>query len=268
MIAEMSERGLRNMVLIGSSLREERRRRGLDLAEVEAATLIRARYLEALEQDRFDLLPLGSYRRTFLREYAEFLGLGGDTYLDEFDKRLATVDPEPPAPPRRSRVRIRRPPGELRLTRTAAAAAAIVVLIGLGIWQLGESGNSRSVQTTPPPTQTNGLTRARTHHHHHHQPVSTARSSRRTPPPTLTLTAIHGSCWLLVRIGSSAGRTVYEQSLQPGHTLHFGLRKQLWVRLGAPQNLTASIAGRAVTTTLRSPTGNLLATRSGFRPSP
>ena len=252
------------MVPIGSSLREERRRRGLDLAEVEAATLIRARYLEALEQDRFDLLPLGSYRRTFLREYAEFLGLGGDTYLDEFDRRLATVNPEPPAPTRWPRVRIRRPPGALPLTRTAAATA-IVALIGLAIWQLSESGNSRIVQTTPPPTQTNGLTRARTHQHH---PVTPARSSRRTPPPTLTLTAIHGSCWLWVRIGSSAGRTIYEQTLQPGQTLQFGLRQPLWIRLGAPQNLSAIIAGRATTTTLASPTGNLLATRSGFRPSP
>jgi cytoskeletal protein RodZ len=253
------------MAAIGSSLRAERRSRGLDLAEVEAATLIRVRYLEALEQDRFDLLPLGSYRRTFLREYAEFLGLGGDTYLDEFDRRLATVSPEPPAPPRWPRVRIRRPPGELPLTRTAAVTA-IAALIGLAIWQLSESGNSRIVQTTPPPTQTNGLTRARTHPHH--QPVSTARSSRRTPPPTLALTATHGSCWLWVRIGSSAGRTVYEQTLQPGQTLQFGLRKPLWIRLGAPQNLSATIAGRATTTTLASPTGNLLATRSGFRPSP
>ena len=262
----MSEEGMGNMVPIGSSLREERRRRGLDLAEVEAATLIRARYLEALEQDRFDLLPLGSYRRTFLREYAEFLGLGGDTYLEEFDRRLATVKPEPPAPPRWPRVHIRRPPGELPVAR-AAAVVAIVALIGIAIWQLNESGNPRSVQTTPPTTQTNGPTRARTHHH---LPVAPARSSRLTPTPTptLTLTATHGSCWLLVRIGSSTGRTLYEQTLQPGQTLQFGLRKPLWIRLGAPQNLSVTIAGRATPTTLASPTGNLLATRFGFRPSP
>jgi len=60
---------------IGSSLREERLRRGLELDEVASATLIRGRYLEALELERYDLLPEGFYRRGFLRRYAEFLGL-------------------------------------------------------------------------------------------------------------------------------------------------------------------------------------------------
>jgi Helix-turn-helix domain len=56
------------MLEIGSSLREARERRGLELAKVEAATRIRARYLEALESERFELLPEGPYRRSFLRE--------------------------------------------------------------------------------------------------------------------------------------------------------------------------------------------------------
>ena len=45
------------MLEIGSSLREARGRQGLELAEVEAATLIRGRYLEALEHEQFELLP-------------------------------------------------------------------------------------------------------------------------------------------------------------------------------------------------------------------
>src|SRR5436190_23784103 len=89
------------MFEIGSSLREARNRQGLELAEVEA-TRIRGRYLEALEQERFELLPAGPYPRSFLREYADFLGLDGDIYANEYDLRFAPAEPELPSPtPRR-----------------------------------------------------------------------------------------------------------------------------------------------------------------------
>ena len=58
------------MLEIGSSLREARRRRQLGLADVEAATRIRTQQLEALERERFELLPPDPYRRSFLRETA------------------------------------------------------------------------------------------------------------------------------------------------------------------------------------------------------
>src|SRR5437870_5023815 len=108
------------MFEIGSSLREARGRRGLDLAEVEAATLIRGRYLEALEHEQFELLPVGSYRRGFLREYAEFLGLDGDTYTDEYDLRFASQEPEPPSPAPHPGSGLLRLLGELPPTRLVA----------------------------------------------------------------------------------------------------------------------------------------------------
>jgi cytoskeletal protein RodZ len=74
---------------IGSSLREERHRRHLGLAEVESATHIRVRNLQAIEDEDFDMLPPGMYRRSFLREYAEFLGLDGDAYAAEYELRCA-----------------------------------------------------------------------------------------------------------------------------------------------------------------------------------
>ncbi len=250
------------MLEIGSSLREARGRRGLDLAEVEAATLIRGRYIEALEHEQFELLPLGSYRRSFLREYAEFLGLDGDTYTQEYDLRLASAEPEPPssAPPPGGR--LAGVLGGLPSARTLAVLSA-VALVGIAVWQLGGSGGTHLVRATPPAgrTHTPAPTPAL-------RPPSTAQASRRRPPPLLTLTAAAGSCWLSVRIGSSAGRTIYERTLPRGQTVRFGLRKPLWIRLGAPWNLDARLGDRAVTLTLPAHTGDMLATRSGLRPSP
>ncbi len=215
------------MLEIGASLRETRGRQGLELAEVEAATLIRRRYLEALEQEQFELLPAGSYRRSFLREYAEFLGLDGDTYTAEYELRLAYLEPEPPSPAPHPGGGLMRLLGELP-TRTVAVVAA-VALVGIAVWQLGGSGGTGLVKATRPASQTHAHAPT-----HTPRPAATAKPSPQRPPALLTLTATRGSCWLSVHVGSSAGRTVYEQTLQQGQTVRFGLRKSLWIRLGAP----------------------------------
>ena len=89
------------MFAIGTTLREARRRQGLDLAECEAATKIRPRYLVALEEEQFEILPEPAYVRGFLRTYAGFLGVDADLVVDEYDSRLEPEPPpsEPLAPP-------------------------------------------------------------------------------------------------------------------------------------------------------------------------
>src|SRR5436190_23378965 len=117
------------MFEIGSSLREARNRQGLELAEVEA-TMIRIRYLEALEQERFHLLPAGPYRRSFLREYAEFLGLDGDIYASEYDLRFAPAEPELPRLPPRGGIGGTPLLDGRRVRRPAVAVTAALVLAG------------------------------------------------------------------------------------------------------------------------------------------
>jgi cytoskeleton protein RodZ len=63
---------------IGTTLREARIRHKVNLAEVEQRTKIRVRYLRALENEEWDLLPGPTYTRSFIRTYASFLGLDGE----------------------------------------------------------------------------------------------------------------------------------------------------------------------------------------------
>ncbi|HZC28457.1 MAG TPA: helix-turn-helix domain-containing protein, partial [Gaiellaceae bacterium] len=84
------------MFEIGSSLREARVRRGLDLAQVERDTKIRGKYLAALEDDEFDVLPGPAYARGFLRTYADYLGLEGHRFVDEYHSRFAPPDETAP----------------------------------------------------------------------------------------------------------------------------------------------------------------------------
>ena len=75
------------MFEIGNSLREARLRQGLDFPEIEQATKIRGKYLRSLEEEQFDVLPAQTYVKGFLRTYADYLGLDGQLYVDEFNSR-------------------------------------------------------------------------------------------------------------------------------------------------------------------------------------
>src|SRR5947199_1978063 len=75
------------MADIGTTLREARMRARIDIAEVEAHTKIRAKYLRALENEEWDLLPGPVYIKSFLRTYGDYLGLDTRMLTDEFRHR-------------------------------------------------------------------------------------------------------------------------------------------------------------------------------------
>ena len=244
------------MLEIGSSLREARRRRGVELSDAADATMIRARYLEALETEHFDVLPEGPYLRSFLREYAEFLGLDGDLLVSEWTAQFAPPPAEPPEPPRRSLIdrlpsaRVLRRGGVVVL---AVAAAAIVV------WRLGSSPATTAHSASPPPTVPPPAVSTPT-------APEVARTVTPKPHPSLALAAARGRCWVLVRIGSGDGQLVAERTLEPGQTLRFGLKRPLWIRLGAPWNVDISVGTRSVHVVATAPR-NVIATSTGVRPA-
>ena len=71
-------------------------RRGVDFAQAELATKIRGKYLRALEDEQFELLPAETYVKGFLRTYAEYLGLDGQLYVDEFNSRFVSGEEHEP----------------------------------------------------------------------------------------------------------------------------------------------------------------------------
>jgi hypothetical protein len=105
---------------IGATLREARERAHLDIMDLEARTKIRAKYLRALEDEEWGLLPGYTFAKGFLRTYADMLGLDGRVLVDEF-KRQYRDPSELEAPPlspagrrehRRARERAREPGGD------------------------------------------------------------------------------------------------------------------------------------------------------------
>lgn len=260
---------------IGGTLQRARRRAGLGLDEVEAATMIPARFVAALERDRFDLLPEGLYRRSFLREYAEFLGLDGDTYADEYTLRLqraeeaaeARAAAEAAAATAREHPPPARPPAVIAL-----AALGALALVGLVGWLTNGSGRPAArppAPTTTPvaaPTTPAASTRPATHVARHAHAHRRAHAARRAPvQAALTLAALRGDCWLRVRRGSPNGATVYEATLRRGRHVRLALRAPLWITLGAPWNVQARIGGRSLTAALPAHPAEIVARPTGIR---
>jgi hypothetical protein len=124
---------------IGYSLREARERQGLGYPEIELATKIRAKYIRALEEEDFDAIPGDAYTRGFLRTYAEYLGLDGDVYVDEYASRFLTSwrDEVPARRDSPRRVRTRHRPVERRAVLLVLAGIAVVTALVFAAWRYG-----------------------------------------------------------------------------------------------------------------------------------
>ena len=234
---------------IGNTLREARLRLGLSLTDAQKATKIRARYLEALEQERFRVLPDAVYARGFLRAYAELLELDPEPLLGELGSSLAELEPPPPPPPPARR--------RVAVSRRAVALGGAVAALLAGLALLGLDVDRRTPPPAmPAPLHTSAPPPAS-------RPVPARPSRHRAEVTTLVLAAIRGDCWLAVRRDSAAGALVWEGVLRRGSALHLrGL--PLWVRMGAPWNLDARLGNRALSGLPSAPRpANVLVTAAG-----
>ena len=152
---------------IGDQLRETRMRNRIDITEVEAATKIRAKYLRALENEEWDLLPGPTFVKTFLRTYADYLGLDARQLTEEYRARYERPSGQELTPfgtnlgSRRSRPR--RPVFAPWMAVIAGVLVLVVALFLLGSWG-GDDDPGDEVDATPTPTATpplRGRARAR-----------------------------------------------------------------------------------------------------------
>ncbi|MBI4169218.1 MAG: DUF4115 domain-containing protein [Acidobacteria bacterium] len=77
------------MASFGETLKRERELREISLRQVSEATKINIRYLEALEQNRFNVLPGGLFNKGFIRAYATYIGIDGETMVNSYLHEVA-----------------------------------------------------------------------------------------------------------------------------------------------------------------------------------
>jgi cytoskeletal protein RodZ len=208
---------------IGNSLREARLRQNLELTDAELATKVRSKYLRALEEEQFELLPAQTYVKGFLRTYAEWLGLDGQLYVDEYNSRYVTGEEEVPYRPRRS--------SAARSRRRSDSSAVVYALTGIGVltalvivaWR---SGGSDEPQRIP------NLGRS-----------SPATAPARNAAPSIVLRAAGGDSYVTVRKISAAGKQVFAGTIERGKSEHFTSRR-LWFDVQLPANVRITVGGR------------------------
>ena len=131
-------------------------RQHLDIADVESRTKIRAKYLRALENEEFGMLPGPTFVKTFLRTYAELLGLDPHLILEDYRTRYESGDDvehiQSLGPPNLARDRRRSGPrlgaGSLLLLILVGIVGALVA-VGLLSGGDGDGGSDQAADTTP-----------------------------------------------------------------------------------------------------------------------
>jgi Helix-turn-helix domain/RodZ C-terminal domain len=241
---------------IGSSLRQARERRCLELGDIERVTRIRCRYLKALEDERFELIPGLVYAKGFLRTYADYLGLDADRFVDELRARLPAEE-EDEAPLASTPV----PVGRRRRIPASTPLVGLVVVIvaGVIVWVIGSTNGPK--QPAAPAAATSAAQGAALGTKH-------VAHKRRLAPElaTLVLRATNGRCWIEAHAASRTGKQLYFSTLEQGRSLRL-TRKRIWIRLGAPSALSTTLNGKVVALPRTSSPVDLVVTPQGVKPT-
>ena len=227
------------MFEIGNTLREARVRRKLTLQRVEEDTKIRVKYVQAMENEDFDVMPGATYVKGFLRTYAGYLELDPDVIVDEYRSRgLRDRAQQEPfggssiiGAPRSHR------------GRNTVLFVAVVCLLVLGViyvLSLGDGGEGGT-----PATQPGALGIA--------SPSASAEPSPRPShtapavvPGELRITTV-SDAWVEVRRNGPTGDLLFSGTIAKGKTRVY-VSDVLWLRLGSPPNVRLRVEGRRIKT--------------------
>ncbi|GAC1330241.1 MAG: DUF4115 domain-containing protein [Candidatus Dormibacteria bacterium] len=224
--------------MLGSKLKQAREARQLSLQDIEWATKIRAEFLQALEDEHFDLMPSTTHARGFLRSYARYLELDADSLVAEYNQTAGAaagiVSTRPAVKPRAR---------EVAVTPGMIVGAALLILIGIfGLYlktQFDKYQASRAADVQPTPRL-----------HLSDLPTPTAvptpiPSPSPSPSPTgvLVLVRVDLDTWLLVDVD---GKTVPDtgKTVPAGTTLTFNGQQSVKVVSGKAAHTYITVNGK------------------------
>lgn len=210
------------MADIGTTLREARMRARIDINEVERRTKIRAKYLRAIENEEWDLLPGPIYAKSFLRTYGDFLGLDSRLLVDEFRRRYerpSEHDLRPLTPLHRERERARRRPRVPPWAIVGLVLAAVVVALGV----IGSRGRSHPAAA---PTAAMPRTTTVTTHHTVTRPAAPPR------PREVTLRIVPTGTVYVCLVDGKGNKLINERTFAAGQAVPTERASKLLLTLG------------------------------------
>ena len=215
----------------------------IDINDAERRTKIRAKYLRALENEEWDLLPGEVYVKSFLRTYGDFLGLDSRQLMDDYKRRYerpSDQEMRPITPRSRERERERRRRGPL--VPPWAVIGLVLVAVVVALYFVGRKTGSPSPSTG---------THANTSNQHHHSGTSTTHQSTAAakPPPTKVKLHLIATGQVYVCLVDGAGKPLIPGVIfSPGQTIPSKTSSKLLLTLGNA-SVRMTVNGKAVAVT-------------------
>jgi hypothetical protein len=210
------------MADIGTTLREARMRSRIDISEVEARTKIRAKYLRAMENEEWDLLPGPVYVKSFLRTYGDFLGLDTRLLIDEYKRRYerpSDQETRPIAPRGRDQVRPARGP----LIPPWVLIGAVLLVVVAALYVVGTLGSNKP--SSPAPAAAGRTSRTT----HRPPPVHAPAPA---VPRVVTLQLIPTGTVYVCLVNGSGHRLIPGRIFSPGQVIPTQTADKLLLTLG------------------------------------
>jgi cytoskeleton protein RodZ len=230
---------------IGETLRDARMRARIDVSEIEAKTKIRAKYLRALENEEWGLLPGPTFVKSFLRTYAQALGLDGKALVEEY--RLSHEHPSEAAlePIVSSAQRSRGRPSGARpggggpsrgYLAIVGVVLLLIVLLVVGLISKSGGGSKSSSSGTARTSATKSTSTAK----HHAGPAagSTSRSG------VVALSLRPSAAVYVCLIGDNGRKVIAGKELQAGESTPTYHARRFTITLGN-SSVTMFVDGRA-----------------------
>jgi transcriptional regulator with XRE-family HTH domain len=221
------------MATIGRILAEARERAGKSLKDVERATKIRAKYIEALENDQFGLIPGDAYVKGFIRSYAAYLGINPDPLIEQYRSEYehpvryeAKVFTEVTARTRQRSI----------LKRVLLFLLILAVLfIGVLSWAAYMAGRTSKITNR-------GQSSVKEKAQAVKVKPTVKKEKAKVTTLSVKLTAIdERGCWIRAKVD---GEVVFEGLLEEGEYKEFRVDKSLFVRAGNAKGLEVRVNGR------------------------
>ncbi len=234
------------MPSVGEILRAEREKQGLTVKDIEKSTSIRALYIQAIEDGKYDVLPGEVYLKGFMRNYASFLGLDAQHILNLYRESLTEQAPSPVPPPPAASSPALGPKTERSRSRESEekssvgrwlTALVVLAIVGGGAWAAMNYLNPSSPQPAKPPqTQVQQSAPA--------QPAPVAPKSAQPAPaaaPIVVTAKYTASCWTQV---IADGREVYEGIPRVGDNHTWNANQAMTVKVGNAAGIELTYNGQ------------------------